>query len=77
MIAVMVMGVALIAMLCVLAYTLAVYALPFMFGLTVAQFAYKTGSSFIGAGLVGLAQPVRPSASWRCCSTRCAHLYCA
>lgn len=54
MVAVMVMGVALIAMLCVLAYTLAVYALPFMLGLTAAQFAYQTGSGFIGAGLVGL-----------------------
>lgn len=54
MAAVMIMGVALIAMLCVLAYTLAVYALPFMLGLTAAQFAYQTGSSLIGAGLVGL-----------------------
>ena len=54
MVAVMFMGVALIAMLCVLAYTLAVYALPFMLGLTAAQFAYQTGSGFIGAGLVGV-----------------------
>lgn len=50
----MFMSVALIAMLCVLAYSLAVYALPFMLGLTAAQFAYQTGSGFIGAGLVGL-----------------------
>lgn len=48
------MGVALIAMLCVLAYTLAVYALPFMLGVMAAQFAYQTGAGFIGAGLVGL-----------------------
>ncbi|MBS7706716.1 hypothetical protein [Chelatococcus asaccharovorans] len=54
MAAVMIMSVALIAMLCVLAYTLAVYALPFMLGLTAAQFAYQTGSGLIGAGLVGL-----------------------
>ena len=54
MVAVMVMSVALIAMLCVVAYTLAVYALPFMLGLTAAQFAYQTGSGFIGASLVGL-----------------------
>jgi len=54
MVAVMFMGVALIAMLCVAAYTLAVYALPFMLGLTAAQFAYHTGSGWIGAGLVGL-----------------------
>lgn len=54
MIAVMLMSVALIAILCVVAYTLAVYALPFMLGLTAAQFAYQTGSGLIGAGLVGL-----------------------
>jgi hypothetical protein len=54
MVAVMFMSVALVALLCVLAYTLAVYALPFMLGLTAAQFAYQTGSSLIGAGLVGL-----------------------
>lgn len=54
MVAVMLMSVALVAMLSVLAYTLAVYALPFMLGLTAAQFAYQTGSSLIGAGLAGL-----------------------
>ena len=54
MVTVMLMSVVLIAGLCVLAYTLAVYALPFMLGLTAAQFAYHTGSSLIGAGLVGL-----------------------
>lgn len=54
MIAVMLMSVALIAALCIVAYTLAVYALPFMLGLTAAQFAYQTGSGLIGAGLVGL-----------------------
>lgn len=54
MVAVMLMSVALVAMLSVLAYTLAVYALPFMLGLTAARFAYETGSGLIGAGLVGL-----------------------
>ncbi|UHD44110.1 hypothetical protein LUX29_13665 [Aureimonas altamirensis] len=54
MVAVMLMSVVLIAILCVIAYTLAVYALPFMLGLTAAQFAYQTGSGLIGAGLVGL-----------------------
>ena len=54
MIAVMLMSVALIAGLCVLAYTLAVYALPFMLGVEAARFAYGTGSGLIGAGLVGL-----------------------
>lgn len=50
----MFMGVALVALLCVLAYNLAVYALPFFIGLAAAQFAYQTGSGLIGAGLVGL-----------------------
>ena len=54
MIAVMLMSVALIAGLCVLAYTLAVYALPFMLSVEAARFAYGTGSGLIGAGLVGL-----------------------
>lgn len=54
MVVVMLISVALIALLCVVAYTLAVYALPFMLGLTAAQFAYQTGSGLIGAGLVGL-----------------------
>lgn len=58
MVAVMLMSVVLIAGLCVLAYTLAVYALPFMLGVTAAQFAYQTGSGFIGAGLVGIAAAV-------------------
>ena len=54
MIAVILMSVALIAGLCVLAYTLAVYALPFMLAVEAARFAYATGSGQIGAGLVGL-----------------------
>lgn len=54
MVAVMFISVALIALLCVLAYNLAVYALPFFVGLTAAQFAYQTGSGLVGAGLVGL-----------------------
>ena len=41
-------------LLCVLAYNLAVYALPFFVGLAAAQFAYETGAGLIGAGLVGL-----------------------
>lgn len=54
MVAVMFMSVALVALLCVLAYTLAIYALPFFVGLAAAQFAYQTGSGLVGAGLVGL-----------------------
>ncbi|MCW5720462.1 MAG: hypothetical protein KIS86_04895 [Devosia sp.] len=58
MVAVTLMSVVLIAGLCVLAYTLAVYALPFMLGVAAAQFAYHTGAGFIGAGLVGLVAAV-------------------
>lgn len=54
MITAILMSIALIAVLCVLAYTLALYALPFMLGLGAAQLAYQTGSGLIGAGLVGL-----------------------
>jgi len=58
LVAVMLIGIVLIAGLCVLAYTLAVYALPFMLGVTATQFAYHTGAGFIGAGLVGFAAAV-------------------
>ncbi|MFG1186242.1 hypothetical protein [Xanthobacter aminoxidans] len=54
MIALMVMIVALVSGLCVLAYALAVYALPFMLGVEAARLAYASGSGPIGAGLVGL-----------------------
>lgn len=54
MILLMAMAVALVAGLCVLAYTLAVYALPFMLSVEVARWAYASGSGLIGAGLVGL-----------------------
>lgn len=54
MIVLMLMAVALIAGLCVLAYTLAVYALPFMIAVEAARWAYASGSGLIGAGLVGL-----------------------
>lgn len=54
MIVLILMTVALLAGLCVLAYTLAVYALPFMLGVEVARWAYASGSGLIGAGLVGL-----------------------
>lgn len=54
MIVLMLMAAALVAGLCVLAYTLAVYALPFMLGIEAARWAYASGSGLIGAGLVGL-----------------------
>lgn len=53
MVAAIVMTVMLVGMLCVLAYTLATYALPFMLAVAVARFAYETGAGLIGAGLVG------------------------
>lgn len=54
MIALLGVAVALVAGLCVLAYTLAVYALPFMLGVETARWTYASGSGLIGAGLVGL-----------------------
>lgn len=50
----MLITVALVAGLSVLAYTLAVYALPFMLGVEAAKWAYASGSGLIGEGLVGL-----------------------
>jgi hypothetical protein len=54
MIAMIVVTVMLIGMMCVLAYTLAIYALPFMLAIAATRFAYGTGAGWIGAGIVGL-----------------------
>jgi len=54
MVLLILLGIALVGMLCTVAYTLATYALPFMLGLTAARFAYTTGAGLIGAGFVGL-----------------------
>lgn len=54
MIAMIVVTIMLIGMTCVLAYTLAIYALPFMVALAATRFAYGTGAGWIGAGIVGL-----------------------
>lgn len=54
MIVLMLMAIVLLAGLCVLAYTLAIYALPFMLGVEVTRWAYASGCGLIGAGLVGL-----------------------
>jgi hypothetical protein len=43
---------------CWLLFTLAVYALPFLAGLTVGLAAFHSGSGFIGAFVVGLGQIV-------------------
>ncbi len=56
--AVMLMSVALFGILCVVAYTLATYALPLMLGFAVARFAYHTGSGLIGASFIGLSAAV-------------------
>jgi hypothetical protein len=54
MIIAIIASVVLIGMLCMLFFTLASYALPFMLGLEVARFAYHSGSGFLGAVLVGI-----------------------
>lgn len=54
MTALIVVTVMLIGMMCVLAYMLAIYALPFMVALAATRFAYGTGAGWIGAGIVGL-----------------------
>jgi hypothetical protein len=55
MVAAIAMTVMLTGMLCVLAYTLATYALPFMLALAAARVAHDAGAGLIGAGLIGLA----------------------
>ena len=54
MVALLIMSTVLIGTLCVVAYRLAVYALPVMLGFEVAHFAYETGTGIVGAGIVGL-----------------------
>lgn len=54
MIMLMLTAVVSVAGLCILAYALAVHALPFMFGVEAPRWAYSSGSGLIGAGLVGL-----------------------
>ncbi|MGH6703337.1 MAG: hypothetical protein ACRECG_08065 [Bradyrhizobium sp.] len=53
-VAVMLMSVALVGILCLVAYTLATYALPVMLGFAAARFAYHTGSGAIGASFIGV-----------------------
>ncbi|SMH27927.1 hypothetical protein [Mesorhizobium australicum] len=40
--------------LCIIAYNLAIYALPFMVGLSTAQFAYGAGAGFLMSGLAAI-----------------------
>ncbi len=55
MTAMIVVTVMLIGMMWVLAYTLAIYALPFMLALAATRFAYATGAGWAGAAIAGLA----------------------
>ena len=54
MVVLIVMCTVLIGTLCVLAYRLAVYALPVMLGFAIARIAYQTGAGMIGASIIGL-----------------------
>jgi len=54
MIALILVGAVLVDVLCVLAFMLATYALPFMLGLAAARLAFTTGAGVIGAALAGL-----------------------
>ncbi|MGV2184099.1 hypothetical protein [Rhizobium rhizogenes] len=48
------LSVVLIGAMCALAYTLATYALPFLFAITVTRLAFTTGAGFVGSGFIGL-----------------------
>jgi hypothetical protein len=62
MIVLMLMAIALFAGLCVLAYTLAVYALPFMLGMEAAKWAYAVAGYAVVHGVTSEAVP---SEVWR------------
>ena len=49
----MIISAVLIGTLCVLAYRLAVYALPVMLGFEITHIAYQTGAGMIGASITG------------------------
>ena len=52
MVALIIMSTVLIGTLCVLAYRLAVYALPVMLGFAIARIANQTGAGLIGASII-------------------------
>jgi hypothetical protein len=54
MISVLLFIVSLVGTLCFLAYNLAIYSLPLVFGLAASRLAYETGSGMIGTGVVAL-----------------------
>ena len=53
MVALIIISTVLIGTLCVLAYRLAVYALPVMLGFEITHIAYQTGAGMIGASIIG------------------------
>ena len=53
MVALLIMSTVLIGALCVLAYRLAVYALPVMLGFEITHIVYQAGTGMIGASIVG------------------------
>jgi hypothetical protein len=53
MVSSIIMSTVLIGTLCVLAYRLAVYALPVMLGFAIARIVYQTGAGMMGAGIIG------------------------
>jgi hypothetical protein len=53
MVALLIMSTVMIGTLCVLAYRLAVYALPVMLGFEIACITYQTGAGMIGASIIG------------------------
>ncbi|WP_430244302.1 hypothetical protein [Neorhizobium sp. DAR64861/K0K2] len=48
------LSVVLIGAMCALACTLATYAVPFLFAVTMTRLAFATGAGYVGAGIVGL-----------------------
>jgi hypothetical protein len=53
MVSLIIMSTVLIGTLCVLAYRLAVYALPVMMGFAIARIVHQTGAGMMGAGIIG------------------------
>ncbi|MEE9926052.1 hypothetical protein [Brucella intermedia] len=54
MIVLVTLSVVLIFAMCLLAYMLATYAVPFIFAVMATRFAFATGAGYIGACIVGL-----------------------
>jgi hypothetical protein len=74
MIPLMIMSTLLIGTLCILAYRLADFALPVMFGFEFARVAYQTEVGLIGASAVGFIAGAVAYVSSQRCSSRYDHL---